>query len=370
MKIGTRAGITGLAVTASNYVGTIQFKSGKTIEILPKIGNNLGHEATRKVFLKMLKEVKELDFKESDLSEVDISDTTIMEIFISRFIADVRDIIKKGLASSYYDIESNERFLHGSIIFQQNIIQNAAHKERFYVKYQIYGLNRPENRLIKTALSLLYGLSNNTKNKRDIRILLSFFDTIPNSSNIESDFNKVSLDRNMKYYDRTIKWARVFLSNKSFNVFSGKAISFALLFPMDKLYEKYVYNVLCRSCTGLNVIDQESSFLFKDDSGKDKIQIKPDIVVRKDGKCIAILDTKWKMISKESDVSQADIYQMYAYSTKYACNNTILVYPYVSKTIFHYKDDCRHLRNFNYELDNDNLKPLMEMIYEGSTNKT
>jgi 5-methylcytosine-specific restriction enzyme subunit McrC len=312
----------------------------------------------------MLMEVKELDFKESELSEIDVSKTIVLEVFITKYIMYVQDIIQKGLASSYYDIEGNESFLQGSIVFQQNIVQNVAHKERFYVRYQVYGLNRPENRLIKTTLSLLYKISNDSKNKRNIRFLLPFFDNVPVSTNIESDFDKISLDRNMKYYNQAIKWSRVFLSNKSFNVFPGKAISFALLFPMEKLYEKYVYSVLCKYCTGLNLVDQESSFLFKDDTGKDKVQIKPDIIIRKDKNCLAILDTKWKMISKESDVSQADIYQMYAYSSKYQCDNAILVYPYISKTIFHYKDETRHIRNFNYNLEKEDLKPLLDMINE------
>ena len=43
-----------------------------------------------------------------------------------------------------------------------------------------------------------------------------------------------------------------------------------------------------------------------------------------------VLDTKWKLINQESknyDLSQADLYQMYAYGKKYGSDNVYLIYP-------------------------------------------
>ncbi len=41
-----------------------------------------------------------------------------------------------------------------------------------------------------------------------------------------------------------------------------------------------------------------------------------------------IFDTKWKLIKDmDKDVSQGDIYQMYAYGKKYSANHLCLIYP-------------------------------------------
>lgn len=60
-----------------------------------------------------------------------------------------------------------------------------------------------------------------------------------------------------------------------------------------------------------------------------KFQLKPDIVINS-GEIIA--DTKWKLLSEDKThqgISQADMYQLYAYGTKYKeCKNLYLIYPY------------------------------------------
>ena len=59
--------------------------------------------------------------------------------------------------------------------------------------------------------------------------------------------------------------------------------------------------------------------------------MKPDIVVtRKSDGAKFIMDTKWKVLSESKanyGISQADMYQMYAYQKKYSSENVILLYP-------------------------------------------
>jgi len=43
------------------------------------------------------------------------------------------------------------------------------------------------------------------------------------------------------------------------------------------------------------------------------------------GKFIA--DTKWKIIKLKDDISQADLYQLYAYGKKHECDKLYLIYP-------------------------------------------
>ena len=63
--------------------------------------------------------------------------------------------------------------------------------------------------------------------------------------------------------------------------------------------------------------------------------MKPDIVIEnKNNNSIYIMDTKWKVLSDTKPnygISQADMYQMYAYQKKYGAKNVTLLYPKTEK---------------------------------------
>ncbi|RSU52497.1 5-methylcytosine restriction system specificity protein McrC [Sphingobium yanoikuyae] len=63
-------------------------------------------------------------------------------------------------------------------------------------------------------------------------------------------------------------------------------------------------------------------------------QTRPDILLRRRGKDLAIIDTKWKCLSSDPlvakrGVAQGDVYQMMAYARLYRCDRLMLLYPAV-----------------------------------------
>ncbi|WP_457564372.1 5-methylcytosine restriction system specificity protein McrC [Caminibacter sp.] len=57
--------------------------------------------------------------------------------------------------------------------------------------------------------------------------------------------------------------------------------------------------------------------------------LKPDIIVNNEN----IIDTKWKLVSKKENISQSDIYQMFAYMVKKNIKKGILLYPYNNQNL-------------------------------------
>ncbi len=102
------------------------------------------------------------------------------------------------------------------------------HQERFYVGYDEYQVNRPENRLVKSTLLKLQGITTSAENSKSIRQLLTSFELVSPSTNYDKDFSKVVIDRNTKDYEMLMQWSRVFLKNKSFTTFSGTESARAL----------------------------------------------------------------------------------------------------------------------------------------------
>jgi len=329
LSLSARRGI-GKVITAKNYVGLISLTNGTIIEILPKImGEKVSTNDTKRIFLEMLKTLKDVSFKEFNISHLHLDRMSILEVFIKMFLDEVTRLTKQGLKSAYTTIEANEPFYKGKLVVSGQIRNNLVSKERFYVQFDEFNTNRPENRLIKTTLNHLHKLTSDDQNKRSASRLLTIFDGIDDSANIDTDFEKCIVDRSTNHYDTAISWCRVFLKGNSFTAYSGSEVALALLFPMEKVFESYIATKLKRN------LDKDAKMRVQDkrfslfDSPLKAFSLQPDIVLEINGK-IVIADTKWKLLSNDlrnKGIAQSDMYQMYAYSKKYIANRVVLIYP-------------------------------------------
>lgn len=333
LKINIRRGV-GKIIQAKNYVGIIHLESGFQIQILPKI-NTETVKNTKRIFLRMLRSLKDFPGKNFNDSNLKVDTMNLYEIFINMYLHEVRILVKKGLRSSYLPKEDNLNYYKGKLIFSEHIKQNHIHQERFYVSYDEFDINRAENRLIKSTLINLQKLSVSSANKRAIRQILLYFEGVYPSRNYEKDFLSVVEDRNTKIYNLLMKWSKVFLMNKSFTPFSGDTKTLTLLFPMEKIFETYIAENLKRTLLDLpwQYSTQDTGYYLFDKPRR--FALRPDIVIKKQDKRKIVLDAKWKMLNKKSSnfgISQADMYQMYAYSNKYNTSEVWLLYPQNEET--------------------------------------
>ena len=320
----------GKLITAKNYVGVITMTDGTVIEILPKIVSEIiSPKKTKNIFLEMLGYLDDIAFKDFNLSQLETGKLNILEIFIKMFLNEVTSLTKQGLKSAYKNIESNERFYKGKLMTTQDIKHNSIIREKFFVRYDEFSLDRPENRIIKSTLRLLMSVTRERLNRIQAMRLLNFLDGVPCSKDYERDLSKCSSDRGMKHYNKTLTWCQIFLKGNSFTSFSGNKVAIALLFPMEKVFESYITKKIQR-LTG-NEVDmwrQDHRYsLF--DRPNNAFSLRPDIVLGKKGETI-VIDTKWKLLTSTMNnfgISQSDMYQMYAYSKKYNAKEIILIYP-------------------------------------------
>ena len=329
LSLSVRRGV-GKIITARNYVGLITMKDGTVIEILPKIqGTDVSKPDTKRIFLEMLRTLKDASFKEFNVSNLKTDRMSLFEVFISMFVLETATLVKQGLKSSYTPIEVNERFFKGKLYVPQNIKHNYVNRERFYVKYDEWSVNRPENRLIKATLRLLQKQSSDDRNRLNISRILSVFDGVDDSTDFEADFSKCVSDRSMSHYEKALSWCKVFLRGNSFTAFSGNEVAVALLFPMEKVFESYIAAKLRRLIpNGVILRTQDSRYSLFDRPTK-AFNMRPDIVIV-DGSGTVVMDTKWKLLSenvRNYGISQADMYQMYAYGKKYDAKKIVLLYP-------------------------------------------
>ena len=334
----------GKFIQAKNYVGVLQTKSGFTLEILPKIAKNSDGEASKKIFIKMLKTLKNFPFKISNFANLDPKKMSILEIFISMFLDELSSLLKKGIKSDYVNFSDNLNFLKGKLVISEQIYKNIIHKNRFYVKYDEFTNDIEINQIIKTTLEFLYTIS--SYNKQRIRIFLSVFDEVSKHKNYKNFFKYYCINRQTKHYKQALLWCKIFLLKESFTPYSGANLAFAFLFDMNRLFENYVGKFIQKNYENVK-LQYFKKYLV--DSPK-SFRLIPDIFIAGESKIIA--DTKWKIVESQKEISQADLYQLYTYGKKYNCYKLFLIYP---KAIDRLEED-HYIFNFDDKM-------ILEIIY-------
>ena len=350
------SGVGGKFIQAKSYVGVLQTKSGLTIEILPKIADKNDAERSKTVFIKMLRMLKNFPFKSSNLASLKTQNLPLLEIFISMFLCELEALVKKGIKSDYVALEENLNFLKGKLNIKEQIKKNSIHKERFYVGYSEFLSDIKINRIIKSTLKFLYKKSNSSKNQQKIREFLFMFDEVSTCDDYKNFFEKLVINRQVKHYEQTLLWCKIFILGNSFTPHKGDDLAFALLFDMNALFESYVGNFIKKKHIG-TILQHSEKHLIEDPKS---FKIRPDIFL--EGKFIA--DTKWKIVKSRDDISQADLYQLYAYGKKHECDKLHLIYPKIDdirqKTMnFRYEDEMwLEILYFDLEKDENNANLL------------
>jgi 5-methylcytosine-specific restriction enzyme subunit McrC len=371
-------------ITVKNYVGVIETRQGTVIEILPKTYQSENVEDSEKknvsktILLKMLRSLRNAPFKSIDQAHLKASRMPILEIFISVFLKEMEVLLKRGIKHHYSSTEENHKYLKGRLLFSENVKQNLVRRERFFVNYDEFKADIPQNRILKSALVYLKDKSKSAKKIRQIISFLYLFEEVSECKNLEKDLQNLNgQNRLFNHYEVALQWAKVFLQNKSFTSYKGNHLNTAILFPMEILFESYVAHKIKQTFPQWEVSTQDKKhFLVNDlNISQNKFRIRPDLVIHHQELTI-IADTKWKIInqnlpSANYNISQSDMYQLFAYGKKYQINNgnthLILIYPnhadFNNQLHFKYEEELRiDIVPFDFQDESTSLKIYSELF--------
>ena len=319
---------------AQNYVGIIETREGTLLEILPKVDFAEDTEETKRIFFKMLRDWRGFkSLAQFNQSHIDaVRRFNMLEVFVHLFLNNLVLLTQRGLARHYQLEEDNQPYLRGRILFPQHIRENVANRARFYVGYDEFSANRPANRLIHSTIHKLMGSVRQPRNQQLLHQLRISFSDIPQSAHFESDWMQHRVDRSIQHYDEVMQWVGLFLFKHGLTTFAGKYVNQTLLFPMWEVFEDFVAACFRRYQRRFSVREQGRQEPLASIYSKGVFYMKPDISLLSGGKTEFILDTKWKRINGEGSdpkhgISQADMYQLFAYGKKYGCKQVALVYP-------------------------------------------
>jgi 5-methylcytosine-specific restriction enzyme subunit McrC len=313
--------------------------SGFQIEVLPKTGraNASGAAEARQLLIEMLCCLDGFRHIQTERAKLAAARMSLLEVFMTEFLLAVKQIVKRGLRSDYSLNLENLQAMRGKILISKQLRHNLTRADRFFTEHDQFSSNRPENRLLHTALRKILPLLASQENQRLARELTFVFADVPQSVQIQQDFRCVRLDRGMSNYADALAWARLILDELSPVTGNGAHGAPSLLFPMEKVFEAFVAKHLSRQLRAPSFLrTQTRSFHLVRHDEQDWFRLNPDLLVRESTNDILVLDTKWKLLDRNKTggthkygLAQSDFYQLLAYGQSYLGGegDVVLIYP-------------------------------------------
>ena len=320
-------------IKATNYVGVVRCPSGLQIEILPKIADIADAGASRRLVMRMLQ--SGLGLEKESLHEADLirAERQLFDWILEGFLSELGHLLVRGLRAGYVDVEERSSWLRGRLMMNEWSRQLPSQSHLFPQRRSEFSLNRPENRLIKLALSIVRRLVSSSDLWAKAREYELWMDGIDVSKDWRRDWAVWDSGHLMQDYRGILPWTHFILSGQLPFTQSGESNGYSWLLPMETLFERHVAGVLRKSCpANWKLRYQAGGYHLLSEAGVPRVGMKPDFVAS-NGMDTWVLDAKWKLIGKGhdilGDVTEADLYQMNAYSLQVTSGNghTVLIYP-------------------------------------------
>lgn len=320
---------------AGGYVGAMVMKDGTQIEILPmlqaksKDGKVLSH---KRVFLNMLASMNSIPLTRTALNSRAAENLNIFESFILAFINEVQGIVRNGIKQAYTPFINNENFLKGKVVYAKHATKNFAHKDKFFVEYDVFTVDRAENRLIKSTLKYLKDITSSARSRNRIDALIANFDGVEYSTNYVQDFSKSILDRSMSGYYNALKWVEIFLLGRNVSVTKGRDVSYAVVFPTAQLFDSYTAYNLKKMLDNQRFkaeLQHKRYPMINHSMHRDASQALAVMTYRPTGMRV-VFDAKWQGLSGTDEnmgIRESDIYEIYDLLEIYHCDSVCYIYP-------------------------------------------
>lgn len=312
-----------------------------SIEILPKIYGTEAEDrgSTRTELIRMLSKVRRLKLHEVGPAGISPQKRNLLDIFILHFCERLRSQLTRGMIRKYTRRERNLNVLRGKLRVDQQLKRNLVHQERLFCQYDELSEDNVHNQILKYVLEILVKMATGNRAMQQVSELRARFEPVSDSVADVSTLDSLNFDRLTERYESIFNQCRYFLEGFYPDVVSGKKNCLSLLFDMNMLFEAYVALEFRKEAKAKNlrIIEQgpRKYFARLKGSGNSVFSMRPDIsFVDRNDQVVMIADAKWKILDereKNLGISQADMYQVGSYASRYGVKSLVLLYPMQEK---------------------------------------
>lgn len=326
-----------LFLRARQAVGVVAGR-GCSLEILPKVDPDaLEGDATsvRKRLVHMLDVALGLNLSVGESTTMARDATSLLEIFIALFADRLLAEVRRGLPRQYRTHEADLAALRGRLDVVRQFTANAVRPDRLACRFDALDSDIPLMQVMKACVLLLVRHARSATTQRklvELRFLLADVRDVPRGA---VPWDQVRIDRSSRRWRGLLALAKLLIGSEwqETRVNAGAPDGITLLFPMHKLFERYIAVQLRQALVDTRLkaeVQGGGKFClgrWRDDQPfkADSHSTRPDILISQGGRVVTVIDTKWK--DRGKGLAQADLYQMMAYARLYACERLILLYP-------------------------------------------
>lgn len=323
--------INNLLSNRGNNVGILETIDGVRLELRPKFDKNLNQERAFWSFLpRML--VALSDFSEfNEKLFIDPNSKIILPIGLNyvpllalSFISLCDKVLKVGLLRKYVKKSERLKTIKGKIDFP--FLSKSRPWERTSIPCQYFDLtiDNIENQIIlwcaNRLISSLKQLNNSGNDSYVSRRLREQFVTLSQEISLKpvnkTDVLNTNFQSTAPHYSDLMNLCKAILQESLFSFNEGEkktnsGVNFVI--DMDWVFEQYMTYLFQKTIS----INQKYN-IFKINSqywrylcDNNKIKIRPDLIIYKNNKPIAIIDFKWKSFATNAN---ADFYQVICYA--------------------------------------------------------
>lgn len=336
-----------------NYVGILETPCGTTLEILPKHCEGPSTaKALRALLVRMIHSALDLPARDAGPAHLTLFDAPLSEWVRRQFLLELELLVKRGIKFDYSRVEEEQRHLRGQLDVVRQLRQSPDRRHYFHTRHDVFSPDFVENRLLKAALERVAHTTQDPFNWRMSHELLQVLAEVPASRAYREDFIQWRGGRLLAKYSAVRPWCQLVLGQQLPLAVQGEWHGISLLFPMEKLFERFVGAALRSSLPAcVRIAAQSRSAHLCEHAGEGFFHLRPDFVVERGGTRY-VLDAKWKLLQqtareKRYGIAQGDFYQLFAYGHKYidprqAKKELVLIYPQTSSFV-------APLEPFNFE---------------------
>lgn len=291
----------------SQYVGIVSLPDGPTVQIRPKAaGDNL---------LSLLQYAHGIEATTIKQETSIQTGATFIDILAALYLAELDQLIKRGLQQEYRRSSNTEDYLRGRLDLQQQLQRQGPSATKFECSYDELTYETPANQAILYAVSVLLRLVSNEELEQSLqRYQTRICRRVTLRPVRVQEVRDIELTRLSKHYTAIVRLTELLLDNAHIDRLEhGNRASFSLLIDMNRVFEDVVERMIrgaLASRTGWS-LEPQATRRGLVTGGSPQITMRPDILVRDQRETVQfVADAKWK--TPES-VSSPDIYQMVAY---------------------------------------------------------
>lgn len=329
-----------LSLRWDSYVGVLETPCGTRLEVLPKHfeQGDCEHES-RALLRKLIQAALSLKPRQVSVTGLELFDAPLTEWVMGQFLNELDRLVKRGIRFDYKRLEEEQRFLRGQLNIVGQMRQPLGRQHHFQIRHDEFLPDRAENRLLKLALEQVFKFTQDAANWRLANELRSILAEVPASRQMQADFRVWSCDRLMAHYQAIKPWCELILNRQMPIAVAGEWLGMSLLFPMEKLFERYLETWLRKQLGASASLKSQTNSEYLCDHDKEKMFcLKPDLLILQGKKPTWVLDAKWKRLDGSDrehkyGLSEADFYQLFVYGQKYlhGKGEMALIYPRWSK---------------------------------------